>query len=88
MKFRKLPVEIEAVQYLGNGNLGDTPPEWIWDAFVDDILQATNGTDPLIILTLEGELEVSPNDWIIKGIRGEIYPCKPDIFAATYEQIL
>ena len=41
--------------------------------------------DPLLIKTLEGDLTVSPDDWIIQGVKGEIYPCKPDIFAATYE---
>ena len=41
----------------------------------------------LIINTLEGFHEVTPNDWIIKGIKGELYPCKPDIFQATYEEV-
>lgn len=44
--------------------------------------------DTLYIGTLEGEMRVSPGDWIIKGVKGELYPCKPDIFAATYEAAL
>jgi len=44
--------------------------------------------DPLRIRTLEGELIVSPGDWIIRGVKGELYPCKPDIFEATYEKVM
>ena len=40
---------------------------------------------PVVITTLEGEMTASPGDWIIKGVKGEFYPCKPDIFEATYE---
>lgn len=43
--------------------------------------------EDLLIGTLEGEMCARPGDWIIRGIKGEIYPCKPDIFAATYEQV-
>ncbi len=43
------------------------------------------GIDSLFIITLEGTMEAVPGDWIIKGVKGEFYPCKPDIFAATYE---
>jgi hypothetical protein len=43
--------------------------------------------DELIISTLEGDLRASPGDWIIRGVKGEFYPCKPDIFAATYEPV-
>ena len=42
----------------------------------------------LVIPTLEGDMTASPGDWIIKGIEGELYPCKPDIFAATYEPVV
>ncbi len=40
-----------------------------------------------MIHTLEGEMRADPLDWIIKGVKGEFYPCKPDIFAATYEAV-
>jgi hypothetical protein len=46
------------------------------------------GTDPLIIKTLEGDHVISPGDFLIKGIQGELYPCKPDIFEATYEPVI
>lgn len=85
MIFRKKPVEIEAVLYLGNGNLGEGVPEWIWDALDDKTLKEDG--DDMLIHTLEGDMKVSPNDWIIQGVQGELYPCKPDIFEATYEPI-
>jgi hypothetical protein len=76
-KFRKKPVVIEAVQWDGSNydEIGD---------FME--LNATLQIgDDFIIPTLEGEMRASPGDWIIKGVKGEFYPCKPDIFAATYE---
>jgi hypothetical protein len=41
----------------------------------------------VVIRTLEGDMRAEPDDWIIRGVRGELYPCKPDIFAATYEEV-
>ena len=89
MKFRKKPVVVDAVQYAGNGNMNPRggPPEWIWNALEKGILKPTYGADPLRIQTPEGDLVVSPGDWIIRGIKGELYPCKPDIFAATYDPV-
>jgi hypothetical protein len=78
MKFRKKPVVIEAVQFLGP-NFNEL------EAFVGGDAEFRDGE--LIIATLEGPLHASPKDWIIKGIKGEFYPCKPDIFAATYEKV-
>lgn len=80
MKFRKKPVVIEAVQYLG----GEESQDDICD-FVGSDLVVTD--DCLIIPTLEGEHIASPGDWIIRGVAGEHYPCKPDIFAATYDAV-
>jgi hypothetical protein len=77
MKFRKKPVVIEATQWFKDG---DHPAVKVWNK---DGHVYPNGT-PLID-TLEGELRVSPGDWIITGVKGEHYPCKPDIFEATYE---
>lgn len=82
MKFRKKPVVIEAVQYTG-GNLPEI------ESFVGAL--AYMADDELVIRTLEdgkgpsARHVASPGDWIIKGVKGEFYPCKPDIFAATYE---
>lgn len=84
MKYRKKPVVIEAKQLTENTLLevmrwahAGTPPEM--NAI---ILPAHGGAN---VRTLEGHLHASWGDWIIKGVKGEFYPCKPDIFAATYE---
>jgi len=88
MKYRKSPVEIEAIQWSGNNEQeinkfsggkvnrhiayeGNTPIE----------------TDYLSINTLEGTMTANINDYIIKGVKGEFYPCKPDIFALTYDKV-
>lgn len=78
-KFVKKPVEIEAVQYTGS-NFNDI------EKFVGGDAEFRNGE--LIVATLEGPLRVSPNDWIIRGVKGEFYPCKPDIFEATYDTVI
>lgn len=84
-KYRKRPVVIEAVQY------DPSTKEGLADAlrFVT-VLTGTNfmkNRHELKVKTLEGWLTISPGDWIIKGVAGEFYPCKPDIFAATYEKV-
>lgn len=85
-RYRKKPVVIEAFQYKGNGNFEDAAlPEWLWEAFESEILKPTNGRDPLRVTTLEGDVVVAPGDYIIRGVKGELYPCKADIFEATYE---
>ena len=86
-KFRKKSVVIEAV--LWDGKHLSYVPEWIRTA-LNDIPCGENGSilrsgNNVLIFTLEGEMTASPGDWIIRGIEGEIYPCKPDIFEKTYE---
>jgi len=78
-KFRKKPVVIEAVQW--DGNL-DT----ILDLYIPEAWQ-TLGDRALVIPTLEGEMRADVGDWIIKGVAGEFYPCKPAIFASTYDPV-
>lgn len=82
MKYRKKPVVIEAVQFDGRhaGNIL---------AFCQDNAFVTIPPTGhyLYIKTLEGDMKVSPKDYVIKGIKGEFYPCKPDIFEATYERV-
>lgn len=51
------------------------------------VIEAYQTKKSLIIQTLEGPLHASPNDWIITGVHGEVYPCKPDIFEKTYESL-
>lgn len=76
MRYRKRPVVIEAVRWFG-GNTREILSFCGGDAY------EKNGA--LCIDTLEGTLRASVGDYIIKGVNGEVYPCKPDIFAATYE---
>lgn len=89
MKFRKKPVVIDAVHYAGGGNLEPrgAVPDWLWEALAQGTARYVNGGDPLLLRTLEGTLTVSPGDWIIRGVKGELYPCKPDVFDVTYEPV-
>ena len=81
-KYRKKPVVIEAVRYTGAspGGNGFDIVQWGKPTIASAIFP-----DELQIRTLEGVMTAAPGDWIIKGVAGEFYPCKPDIFAATYE---
>jgi hypothetical protein len=85
MKFRKKPVVIEAIRYTGINHERQAELE----AFVGQPLEVRDVNNILcvVIQTLEGEHIASPGDWIIRGVRGEHYPCKPDIFEATYEPV-
>lgn len=91
LRFTKKPVTIEAIQWTGNNlrevvAFTDGPPDtrshhagMAWDDYRDLVAR-----DGLKIYTLEGKMLASPGDWIIRGVKGEHYPCKPDIFEATY----
>lgn len=87
MLFRKKPVVIEAVRCgdCMNALLGPECVDWIRAAYVKDLIEFT--PSGIIIMTLEGKMSAEPMDWIIKGVKGEIYPCKPDIFEMTYEAV-
>lgn len=87
MKYRKKPVVIEAVQYTRRFLW----PDWFSDAVSSNVV-TTHGTGKFAdgecfaeINTLEGVMRCNENDYIIKGVKGELYPCKPDIFEMTYE---
>jgi hypothetical protein len=82
MKYRKKPVVIDAVQVRG-----DNDDELL--AFINEhvVPFEITGDHEFAIHTLEGTMTASPNDWIIRGVKGEFYPCKPDIFEATYEAV-
>lgn len=92
--YRKKPVLVEAFQMTPERRTNNIDwPEWMNRAWNQDrgtpgsLYPTTegSGSGTISIGTLEGELLVSWGDWIIRGIKGEIYPCKPDIFEATYE---
>ncbi len=80
--YRKKPVVIAAIQWTGtNGNevgtfLEDGGADW----WVED-------DDWMVIPTLEGDMRADPGDWVIRGVKGEFYPCKPDVFQATYDAV-
>lgn len=77
MKFRKKPVVIDAVQWTGD-NLSE-----IQSFYRKDSIPIGDG---IFIRTLDGTMLAGKFDWIIKGVNGEFYPCKPDIFEKTYEK--
>lgn len=86
MKFRKKPVVVEAIQFL--------PNEESTRQIMDLAAQGTRAVETFIspeghynmyINTLEGKMQATVGDWIIRGVSGELYPCKPDIFLKTYE---
>lgn len=77
MKYRKKPVIIDAVQFINSTDIHE---------FCGNSVREPIGKDYLEITTLEGIMIAQKGDWIIKGIKGEFYPCKPDIFEATYEK--
>lgn len=83
MKFYKKPIEIDAVQFRGDN----------WDELSEhfdgfDIDSVHMDGDDMVIRTLEGDMTAKIGDWIIKGVQGEFYPCKPDIFEETYEAVV
>ncbi len=102
-RYRKRPVEIEAVQFCfldadkaHKAEFDGPPPEWLKNAMrkkegepgaVGVVKDMASVKRRLIIETLECPLTVSNGDFIIQGVKGELYPCKPDIFAVTYEPV-
>ena len=85
-RFRKRPVEIEAWQLTAE-NIEDVG-DWIAEESDLGVSATVAGPDAhLEITTLEGAMRAVPGDWIIRGVKGEFYPCKPDIFAATCEPV-
>lgn len=80
MKFRKKPVVIEAIQWIGYN-----PSEIL--EFCKGSASYDRNYSEMTIYTLEGKHIASLGDWIICGVKGECYPCKPDIFEATYEAV-
>lgn len=87
MKYRKKPVVIEAVRWWGTSDSECWCQLWdlVYGTPAERLLHIAGGV--LFIETLEGTMKVSEGDYIIKGVRGELYPCKPDIFRETYELV-
>lgn len=79
-RFRKKPVEVEAVRYTGRN--ATEIAAWMHPT---ELRQKFQGG--LLIPTLEGDMLADVGDWIIRGVQGEFYPCKPDMFEAVYEEV-
>ena len=86
-KFRKKPVVIEAMQFTGSFPSCDAICAWSGINFPVDLTINGLGVREMFIETLEGKMRVDQKDWVIRGVQGEFYPCKPDIFEATYEAV-
>lgn len=95
--YRKKPVEVEAIRVEEAHRLAGSDfwalPQWLIDAYegrneagVRSVVFA-NHPSRVLITTLEGTMTGDLGDWIIRGVQGELYPCKPDIFDATYEPV-
>lgn len=94
-KFKKKPVTVEAIQWTGKNlreviTFTDGPPDtrshhagMAWEAYADLVAR-----DGLKIYTLEGKMLANHGDWIIRGVKGEMYPCKDEIFRLTYEPVV
>lgn len=78
--YRKKPVIIEAIQFTGM-NYNEI------FSFMQGLCESRQIGNKIIIKTLEGNMQTDKDDWIIKGVKGEFYPCKPDIFEKTYELV-
>lgn len=90
-EYRKKPVIVRAMQWDGSIKSADEIEEWSGgktkcQGRCDGGFDTRTLKVGIYIETLEGEMRADPNDWIIRGVKGEFYPCKPDIFAATYER--
>jgi hypothetical protein len=90
MRFRKKPVEVEAIQFKGTDESASEVLGWIGDQNLGTVIAVphrTTGEWLVVIETLEGAMKAEPGDWIIRGVQGEYYPRKPAIFDQTYEPV-
>lgn len=93
-RFRKKPVEVEAWFYEGAEITEDgvvfagdfVPPDCEWEVYQRYFLGKPECV-VLVVKTLEGDMELTPGNWLIRGIVGEFYPCRTDIFEQTYETV-
>lgn len=95
--YRKKPVVIEAVclddviigadrNYRVVFDTKEDLPEWLTAALINEVVYPVSDEPPQVIVkTFEGEMFASKGDWIIRGVKGELYPCKPDVFRVTYD---
>lgn len=88
MMYRKKPAVIEAYQLPDARDESTTEiPYWLMQAVLSGSVKMDADSNTATITTLEGTMTANVGDWIIQGVKDEIYPCKPDIFEATYEPV-
>jgi hypothetical protein len=87
MRYRKKPVVIDAFQLQDPDKHADAVEDLHAWAGEHGFTNWSSDEEGIVIVTLEGDMLARPGDWIIKGVKGEFYPCKPDIFAATYDPV-
>lgn len=88
MKYKKKPIIVEAIQLLNDDYSIEEYLKFIYNVFItDDDIKTVKNDKHIRIQTLEGDMKASFGDYIIKGVNGEFYPCKPDTFEKTYESI-
>ena len=89
-RYRKRPVEVEAFQ-IETGTMGAHDyPQWFADALASGkVCQRRSPDHPVecTVRTLEGDMDANLGDYVIRGVKGELYPCKPDVFEMTYEKV-
>lgn len=88
-QYRKKPVVIEAFEWTGGPDQLEDPV-WIVEGIKSGVVSFQKNDISgvrMMIETLEGTMVAMPGEWIIRGVKGELYPCKPDIFAATYDAV-
>ena len=88
-EYKKKPVVVEAFEW-GGHRPSALDPHWLMNAYMMNLIHYETIEDEcniILIDTKEGTMRVNPNDYIIKGIQGELYPCKADIFHETYDKI-
>lgn len=92
-RFRKRPVDIDAMQWDGTPESATSIIDWVLDGagtarlICDEGCEGTAGTHYIGVDTLDGTMMASAGDWVVCGVIGEFYPCKPDVFAVTYEEV-
>ena len=88
IKYRKKPVVIEAIQFTGTNENVEVLKRFINRSIITESSYLSDyQVNSIVIETLEGDMTANVGDYIIKGIKGEYYPCKPDIFNETYERV-
>lgn len=88
MKFRKKPIVVDAIQWRANEMLLKEIMDFFGGLKAIGAKSIGKHKGNLIITTLEGDMTASDGDYIIMGVQGELYPCKPDIFEQTYEPVI